>query len=374
MVGMDTTIVKVGWFKYVMNRRFTKRVCLEEKMSRGTIEDVAIIGGLVGVQFIYAGNAVFMGYALSLGFSSLTIIILTSLATFLVLFPVSFFFERSKWPKNCDFKLIKQLLCLSFGGLLFQYLFLKGLDLTSPAMGTAMPNIAPGLIFIIAWISGLEKVNLNNRYSKVKIMGTLLCVLGALTMSIMQSISTGAPEQKTPSGFVFNTQKMIGCFYLVVAVVILSSNVVLQAFTLGDFPAPMSLGAITSLLSAFMTATVQVLEKHRLKTGRLLLRSGNLIGYFIMAGAVSGICLSFNGWALKKKGPVFVSMFSPIGTVCSVIFAVIKLGESMSAGSLGGMFLMFTGLYLVLWAKGEEGLPNGDSLESEFDIERPLLC
>ncbi|WVZ09806.1 hypothetical protein V8G54_014336 [Vigna mungo] len=168
MVGMDTTIMKVGWFKYVMNRRFTKRgKCrgiitksknpfdfLEEKMSRGTIEDVAIIGGLVGVQFIYAGNAVFMGYALSLGFSSLTIIILTSLATFLVLFPVSFFFERSKWPKNCDFKLIKQLLCLSFGGLLFQYLFLKGLDLTSPAMGTAMPNIAPGLIFIIAWISG----------------------------------------------------------------------------------------------------------------------------------------------------------------------------------------------------------------------------
>ncbi|WVZ09803.1 hypothetical protein V8G54_014333 [Vigna mungo] len=238
----------------------------------------------------------------------------------------------------------------------------------------------------------LEKVNLSNQYSKVKIVGTVLCVLGALTMSIMQSISTAAPEQnstlplsKTPSGFVFNTQKMIGCFYLVVAVVILSSNVVLQAFTLGNFPAPMSLGAITSLLSAFMTATIQVLEKHRLKTGRLLLRSGNLIGYFIMvipfshrfigmAGAVSGICLSFNGWALKKKGPVFVSMFSPIGTVCSVIFAVIKLGESMSTGSLGGMFLMFTGLYLVLWAKGEEGLPNGNSLESEFDIERPLLC
>jgi len=56
----------------------------------------------------------------------------------------------------------------------------------------------------------------------------------------------------------------------------------LKAFTLGDFPAPMSLGAVTSLLSAFMTATVQVLEKHRLKTGQLLVRSGNLIGYFIL--------------------------------------------------------------------------------------------
>jgi len=38
--------------------------------------------------------------------------------------------------------------------LVFQYLFLKGINLTSPAMGTAMPNIAPGLIFIIAWAFG----------------------------------------------------------------------------------------------------------------------------------------------------------------------------------------------------------------------------
>jgi hypothetical protein len=34
---------------------------------------------------------------------------------------------------------------------LFQSLFLKGIKLTSPAMATAMPNLAPGLIFIIAW-------------------------------------------------------------------------------------------------------------------------------------------------------------------------------------------------------------------------------
>ncbi|TKY45522.1 WAT1-related protein [Spatholobus suberectus] len=120
----------------------------------GAMEDVAIIGGLIGVQLIYAGNAVLMSYSMSLGFSSLTIIILTSLATFLILFPIAFCVERSKWPKQCSFKLIMQLLCLSFGGLVFQYLFLKGINLTSPAMGTAMPNLAPGLIFIIAWISG----------------------------------------------------------------------------------------------------------------------------------------------------------------------------------------------------------------------------
>jgi len=81
----------------------------------------------------------------------------------------------------------------------------------------------------------LEKVNLSNKYSQVKILGTLLCVLGALTMSIMQSISAPATVKNDtveltppPSAFTFDIQKIIGCLYLVVAVFILSSNVVLQ--------------------------------------------------------------------------------------------------------------------------------------------------
>ena len=56
----------------------------------------------------------------------------------------------------------------------------------------------------------------------------------------------------------------------------------MQAFTLGDFPAPMSLGAITSLIGAFMTTIVQELDNHRPKAGRLLASSGDLIGYFIL--------------------------------------------------------------------------------------------
>jgi hypothetical protein len=38
------------------------------------------------------------------------------------------------------------------------------------------------------------------------------------------------------------------------------------------------------------------------------------------------------------------------------------------------MFLMFTGLYFVLWAKGKEGNYQGDDFESEFNAEKkPLL-
>ncbi|KAF1861838.1 hypothetical protein Lal_00026302 [Lupinus albus] len=343
------------------------------------MEDVAIIGGLIGVQFIYAGNAVLMSYAMSLGLTSLTIVIYTSLSTFFILFPLAFCFERTIWPEKCSFSFITQLLLLSFGGIVFQSFFLKGINLTSPAMGTAMPNIAPGLIFIIAWAFGLEKVNLRNRYSKVKILGTLLCVLGALTMSIMQSISAPATENEPTfesssmaSGFIFDKQKIMGCFYLMVSVFILSSNIVLQAFALGGFPAPMSLSAITSLFGAFITAGIQLIEDHNVETGWPLVSLGDLIGYCVLAGAVSGICLSFNGWALKKRGPVLVSMFSPVGTVCSIIFSFVTLGDTINFGSIAGMFLMFTGLYLVLWAKRKESYANGDGLESESDVDKPL--
>ncbi|XP_022737771.1 WAT1-related protein At5g47470 [Durio zibethinus] len=346
-------------------------------MKRDVVEDVAIIGGLVGVQFVYAGNSVLLGYLMSLGLSPFTIVIFSTLATFIILSPFAFYFERSKWPKQLTLKLIIQLVLISFGGVtLFQYLFLKGINLTSPAVATAMPNLAPGLIFIIAWACGLEKVALSCLYSKVKIGGTLLCVLGALTMSVMQS--TVQPKDARmiapPAGdVIFDKDKIIGCLYLMAAVVALSSNVVLQATTLGDFPAPMSLCAITSLIGVIITAMVQLVGDHDLHWGWPLVSVRDLIGFSLLGGAVSGACVSFNGWAMKKRGPVLVSLFSPIGTVITVALSFVTLGETLSLGSLAGMFIMFTGLYFVLWAKGKEVYSGGDGLESEFDAEKPLL-
>ncbi|XP_048132342.1 WAT1-related protein At5g47470 isoform X2 [Rhodamnia argentea] len=335
------------------------------RLKKEALEDAAVIGGLIGIQFVYAGNSVLLSYLLSLGFNPLTLVILSALATFFILSPIAVVFERSFWPKKITLKLMLQLVLISFTGVtLFQSLFLKGIKMTSPAMATAMPNLAPGLIFVIAWAIRLEKVNLNCVYSKVKIVGTLLCVAGALAMSIMHS--AGKEEAKLTSAssdVVFDKEKIIGCLYLMAAVFVLSSNIVLQAVTLGHFPAPMSLCAITSLIGVFITAAVQLFEEHKLVFSVPLVSFGNLVGFSILAGVVSGLTVSFNGWAMKKRGPVLVSMFSPIGTVCSVVLSVFTIGDTIKLGSLGGMFLMFTGLYFVLWAKGKEGYSPGNGLE-----------
>lgn len=153
----------------------------------------------------------------------------------------------------------------------FQSLFMRGVSLTSPAMATAMPNLAPGLIFFIAWgfrflfsvfppmekdsnsifeikeveflyltgklqfLCRLEKVELGCRYSRAKIMGTLLCVIGAVVMSLMQSSAqvhsakdSQASLPSPPSDVTFDNQMIVGCLYLMAAVFVLSSQVVLQ--------------------------------------------------------------------------------------------------------------------------------------------------
>lgn len=364
------------------------------RRKKEVAEDVVVVCGLIGVQFVYAGNAIMMSYVMSLGLNPLSLIVFSTFATFLILSPISILFERKQWPSKFTLKLLIQLVLISFSGVtLFQALLLNGLKLTSPAMATAMPNLAPALIFAIAWAFRLEKVDIGCLYSKVKIVGTLICVVGAIMMSLLQSTNStvvaAAPsavaDLTSSSGVlqgegadIFDKEKITGCLYLIAAVFVLSCNIVLQAHTLGDFPAPISLCAVTSIIGVVITAAVEFGQEHKFETGWPLIGVADLIGYSLLAGTVSGVCVSFNGWAMRKRGPVLVSMFSPISTVISAFLSAITLGEFVSLGSLAGMFLMFTGLYFVLWAKGKEGYIPVDAAinddDPQYEARKPLLC
>ena len=52
----------------------------------------------------------------------------------------------------------------------------------------------------------------------------------------------------------------------------------------------------------------------------------------VQGGVVSSACIMFQTWALEKKGPVMVSMFSPTQTVGTAIFSVLFLGRVMQPG------------------------------------------
>lgn len=65
-----------------------------ELKKRDIYEDVVIIGGLIGVQFVYAGNSVLLSYLMSTGIRPLTIVIFSAFSTFLIISPIATYFER----------------------------------------------------------------------------------------------------------------------------------------------------------------------------------------------------------------------------------------------------------------------------------------
>ncbi|KAG6425706.1 hypothetical protein SASPL_116152 [Salvia splendens] len=344
--------------------------------KREVIEEIGVVMGLVSVQFLYAGNAILLSIILKTGLQPSSLIICSTFATFLVLSPLAILFERHEKMAVKDHLQACYTVAFTFvWGVVFQSLFMKGVHLTSPAVATAMPNLAPGLIFFIACGFGLERMDIGCKYSRAKIGGTMLCVLGAVVMSLMQSDHSNT-NTKTPTDF--NSQTILGCTYLIAAVFVLSTQVVLQAITLRDFSAPISMCSITSLLGSMLTAVVEVvLDENYWDWDYLHLQ--DLLGYSIVAGGISGMCISVNAWAMKKRGPVVVSIFNPLGTVISAATSI-SLGDSISAKDLAGMLVMFSGLYLVLWAKRNESnakSPNVDHHAADdtivFDIEKPLL-
>ncbi|CAN1299501.1 hypothetical protein LINPERPRIM_LOCUS24234 [Linum perenne] len=82
-------------------------------LKKEILEDLAIAEGLIGVQFVYAGNSVLLSYLMSIGLNSLTIVIFSTFSTFLIISPFAFYFEREKWPKRLNFKLVTQLVLIS---------------------------------------------------------------------------------------------------------------------------------------------------------------------------------------------------------------------------------------------------------------------
>ncbi|CAD6218054.1 unnamed protein product [Miscanthus lutarioriparius] len=320
----------------------------------GCWEDTAISLGLVGVQLASAAYMVVLTPVLALGLDPLFLIAFGSLCTGILTVPFAVKLERKKWPSELTSRLFFRFVVLALGGVTgFQALMLQGMKMTSPAIASAMPNLAPGFIFVISGCLGFESVDLKCRYTRAKILGTVVCLGGAVAMSFLQSPDARSghvlPRSADPA-----VSWVVGCVCLLAAVLVLSGTIVMQAATMLRFRAPFTLCSVTSLIGAALTAAFPVVTSGRLSPGTPQISLQIVLSLVFVGGVVSSACIMFQTWALEKKGPVMVSMFNPMQTVGTAIFSVLFLGGAMQLGSILGMVFLFSGLYVVLWAKNKE--------------------
>ncbi|CAL5050378.1 unnamed protein product [Urochloa decumbens] len=348
------------------------------------LEDVVIVGGLLVAQCVLAGYVVFVDHLLGLGAHPLAIIAVAGVASAAFFLPFAVALERKRWPSKVSGTLLAQLVLIALGGTsAFQELMLLGIKKTTPAVASAMPNLSPGLIFIVAACLRLERFDRACKYTRAKMAGTVVCLVGAMAMSFLHSAasssSSSSPKEAAAAAAGSYCDWILGCSYLVGAAVVLALVTVLQAATLASFPAPLTMCSITSAMGAAFTAILQVVVEGSFGMGSPKIDATLIAGIVVMGGVVGGSCIVFQAWCLGKKGPLFVSVFGPVQTVCSAILSASLLGHKLSLGSLAGIVLMFTGLYLVLRAKRKETLTlglGGDHPQSQaYDAEKaaPLL-
>ena len=68
----------------------------------------------------------------------------------------------------------------------------------------------------------------------------------------------------------------------------------------------------------------------------------------------SDIALVIMAWCVKQRGPLFVSMFSPLMLLMVAVLSSLLLGEKLRLGTALDAVLIVMGLYAVLWGKGRE--------------------
>ena len=340
---------------------------------------------MVGLQIHYAALAIFTRAALLDGLSTTVFVVYRQGIATLALAPMFFSPKRRQSVKDSlGFRSFFLMFVTALVGVTAnQNAYFKGLFYASSTAATAMSNLIPALTFVIAAIAGFEKVDISLR-STAKILGTVCCVAGALTMALVKGQKLLHTEF-LPSIHLTGSEGddwLLGCLLLLASSVFWSCWMILQVPIASCCPDHLLSTFWMCLFSTIQAALFALLSESDLQAW--ILQSPLQISCSLYAGI--GIAVSFfiQSWCISERGPLYCAMFNPLATVITALISATFLQEEVYVGSLVGAVGVIAGLYVVLWGKAKEfaeikpEAPQSsnlldDEISSRIDLEQPLL-
>ncbi|GLJ17370.1 hypothetical protein SUGI_0301710 [Cryptomeria japonica] len=314
---------------------------------------------MIAVQFGFAGLNILSKFALNQGMSHFVLVFYRHLVATIVMAPLAYIFERKTRPKLtlrifCEF-FISSLL----GVTLSQNLYNVGLKYTTATFATALLNLIPVITFLMAIIFRVERIDIKSLVGQAKVLGTLVCVSGAMSMTFYKGIKI----QLWPSPFHLSEHNerdgksedlTKGSVLVVTSCISLSAWFILQTSITKKYPAQYSSTTILCFMVTVQSAIVTLIFEQGHYGVWALGWNVNLLTAIYSGIVGSGIGFCLMTWCIKKKGPVFTTMFSPLVLIIVAIMGSILLDEKLHLGSVIGGSLIVIGLYFVLWGKGKE--------------------
>ncbi|KAG4378737.1 hypothetical protein GLYMA_17G091900v4 [Glycine max] len=249
-----------------------------------------------------------------------------------------------------------------------------GINYSSPTLGSTMSNLSPAITFVLAVTLRMEKLNIRSSISQIKVMGAVLSISGALVVTFYKgsSISTFRIQ---PSLLAETNNWVIGGLVFAMASVSFAAWNITQAVIMKEYSYQSTIIAYYCLFGTIHSTILSLIVVRDSNAWKISL-DVDLICIFYSAIAGSVVTFSVTAWCIKRKGPVFVSMFKPAGIAIAAFSSVAFLGETLHVGSIIGAVIIAIGLYTVLWAQSKEENLKGlevDRKPSPSTQTSPLL-
>lgn len=320
-------------------------------------------------QVAFAGMYIIARVSLINGMNHFVFMALRQIIATLAIAPFAYFLERKQRPP-LTWTILFQIFLLASGITITQNCYIQGLYYTSSTFGSAAQNLLPMFTFAMATLLRLEKVNIRTFGGQAKVIGTVISVSGAMIMTlykgpVIKFLSPGVEghlmaSSSKPKNLVLGSILVFG------SIVTWSASIVFQAPFLKRYPAQLSLTAISCLFGSIQSGLIAVIWER--KKFNIWAVGGNfkLLGVVYSGIMCSALGMYVQAWCISKRGPVFVAMFSPLGTVMTAILELIILHVYLRLGSLAGAIVIVLGLYTALWGKA-----NDFATETTGVVEEP---
>ncbi|CAN1223352.1 WAT1-related protein At4g28040 [Linum grandiflorum] len=222
---------------------------------------------MVALEFSYAGLALFTKAAFIGGLSPKIFVVYRQAIATLFMAPLAFISHR----KNPSTRVSLTLKSFSwiFAASLFgvtgnQNAYFQGINLASSTAATAIINLIPAVTFILAVIFRMEKIKIRSVRSGAKIVGTVVCVAGAMAVAFLKG------PKLLNHGFLLGSQQddknwVMGCLLLFASSFFWSLWIILQVIPI-RYPTKLEVGIESSFIRFNSVWTGQVGVSNNSKT------------------------------------------------------------------------------------------------------------
>ncbi|KAG0484905.1 hypothetical protein HPP92_008984 [Vanilla planifolia] len=314
---------------------------------------------MVAVQVFTTGMMLLSRVALSEGMFVFSLLAYRHAIGSLFVAPFALFLERDMEVKLTFKALLWVFLNALFGITMSLGFYYYGLRDTSASYSSNLLNLIPVVTFIIALTVGMERVDLESKSGKTKVLGALFCVGGALVFGLYEgevlhiwpAHSHAAPRR---AGMENSTKhRLRGTVLLICSCFSFAFWFITQAKLFKVYPSKYRATMLTCLAGTFQTIIIGVSvnqgkDAWGLKWDLQLLT----ILYSGILNTAATFCLI--SWVVSQRGPTYPSMFNSLAVVFTTILESFFMGQDITVGSLLGMAMIFGGLYGFLWGKNKE--------------------